>query len=285
MKRTFIALTIIIIILSAIASYNGIFKSDESGSFSYQSIRNQKVEIYGKGLYQHMSKEVAIQGIAQDYITLFIAVPLLLFSLVKFLQKSKVFTLIFGGTIFYFFVTYLLYLAMAMYNQMFLLYVILLGSSFFALILFLLKIDYSKFSYFDKKSPAKSSGIFLIINSLLIALLWLGMIIPPLMDGSIYPKELEHYTTLIVQGFDLALLLPLAFVSGYLLLHKQKFAFVFGTVYLVFLSILMTALTAKIIAMKLNGYNVIPVIYIIPSINLISIFFGYRMLRYIRKNS
>lgn len=37
----------------------------------------------------------------------------------------------------------------------------------------------------------------------MIGSLWLGVVVPPLVDGSIYPKELQHYTTLVVQGFDL----------------------------------------------------------------------------------
>ncbi|MBW6477908.1 MAG: hypothetical protein K0B37_00645 [Bacteroidales bacterium] len=41
--------------------------------------------------------------------------------------------------------------------------------------------------------------------------------------------------------------------------------------YMVFLSSLMTALTAKIIAMANHGVNVIPVVFIIPVINLITI--------------
>jgi uncharacterized membrane protein len=97
------------------------------------------------------------------------------------------------------------------------------------------------------------------------------MIIPPLLDGTIYPDALNHFTTLIVQGLDLGLLLPVCFVSGWLLIKKESLGYLSGTVYLVFLSFLMTALVAKIIAMAINGVNVIPVIFIIPAINLITI--------------
>ncbi|OPX85461.1 MAG: hypothetical protein A4E53_03455 [Pelotomaculum sp. PtaB.Bin104] len=83
---------------------------------------------------------------------------------------------------------------------------------------------------------------------------------PPLIECSLYPIALEHYTTLIVQGMDLGLLLPLAVVSGVLLIQKKPFGYLLGPVYFIFLSLLMTALTAKVIAMGIRGYNIIPVI-------------------------
>jgi hypothetical protein len=108
------------------------------------------------------------------------------------------------------------------------------------------------------------AGIFLIVNTLGISLLWLSVVVPPLLDGSIYPEGLDHFTTLIVQGFDLGLLLPLAFVSGWLFLKRRPLGFLGAPVYLVFLSILMTALVAKVIAIMMGGASAGPAIVIIP---------------------
>jgi hypothetical protein len=47
----------------------------------------------------------------------------------------------------------------------------------------------------------------------------------------------------------------------------------------------MTALTAKIIAMGLHGYNIIPVIFIIPVFNLFAIGCAAAMIRSIRKEA
>ena len=105
----------------------------------------------------------------------------------------------------------------------------------------------------------------------MIALLWLSVVLPPLFDGSIYPLELNHYTTLIVQGMDLGLLLPICLISAVLLLKKKDLGYLAVPVYSVFLSILMTALTAKLIAMGMQGQQIIPAIIFIPSFALISI--------------
>jgi len=90
----------------------------------------------------------------------------------------------------------------------------------------------------------------------------------PLLDGSIYPAAVEHYTTLIVQGMDLSILLPLGFISGLLLIKRNPLGYLLAPVYTVFLVLLMTALTAKIIAMSLIGINVGPPIVVIPLFNI-----------------
>ncbi len=285
-KQTISVLVVLITIFAALAAGFGIFSNFGPGVFEYETIRGQTIEIYGIGIYQHMSADVAIQGIAQDYITLLLAIPLLIISLIGYRRNILQAKFILAGTLGYFLVTYLFYSAMGMYNIMFLPYVILLCLSFFGLFIILkslIKIDI--LSLFSLKSPSKFVGWFLIINSVSIAFLWLNIIVPPLFDGTIYPAELNHYTTLIVQGFDLGLLLPICFVSGFLLLKKKPEGYLYATIYLVFLSLLMTALTAKIIAMALNNVNVIPVVVIIPSINIITIVNAILMIKSLKVNN
>jgi len=275
--------TILVILIAAIAALTtsfGIFSSEGPGPYSYESIRGKTVEIYGRGIYQHMSADVAIQGIAQDYVTLIIAIPLLLISLIGYRRNSLKSRFLLAGTLGYFWVTFLFYTAMGMYNIMFLGYVSLLCFSSCGLIMMLLSFDVAQLEHhFTAKTPAKFVGGFLIFNAIMIALLWLSVVVPPLIDGTIYPEALQHYTTLIVQGFDLGLLLPLSFVSGLLLFKRTAMGYLSGTVYIVFLSILMTALTAKLIAMALNNVPVIPAIFIIPTFNLITILCAGLMLK------
>lgn len=272
-KNTILVLVILIVIVSAITTLFGIFSDDGTGIYEYESIRGHVVNIYGKGIYEHMSADVAIQGIAQDFITLFVGIPLLLISLFGFRKDSLRSHFMLSGTLSYFFVTYLFYTAMGMYNFLFLCYVALLAMSFFALLASLLSFNLNKLTKdFSVKIPNKFIGIFLLINCCIIAFLWLSVIIPPLIDGSIYPAALEHYTTLIVQGLDLGLLLPLGFVAGLLIINRKPIGYLAATVYIIFLSILMSALTAKIIGMALHDVNVIPAIFIIPVINLIAIY-------------
>lgn len=271
--------------MAGFAASAGIFSSGGPGIYPYESIRGETVEIYGKGIYRHMSADVAPQGIAQDVVTLLIGIPLLVISLILAQRGSLKGRFLLAGTLAYFLVTYLFYLVMAMYNALFLMYAAVLGTSFFAFILTMLSFKPEKLSgQFDTSTPAKTAGGFLIFNSVVIALLWLGIVVPPLLDGSIIPKATEHYTTLIVQGLDLGLLLPIAFISGLLFIQKKPFGYLLAPVYLVFHSILMTALVAKITAMGLLGQNIIPVIFIIPAILMFAILCTVLVLKNIKES-
>lgn len=270
-------LVIVIVIAAGAASILGI--SDSGGSaYSHQSIREETVEIYGRGIYRHMSTEVAIQGIAQDYITLFGAIPLLILSYILAARGSLRGKYVLAGSLGYFLVTYLIYLMMAMYNQLFLVYALLTGTAFFALLLTFASFDPDKLSL-SARAPMKVAGIFLVFNAAAMALLWLGVVLPPLLDGSLYPPAVEHYTTLVVQGIDLALLLPLGAVAGLLMLRRHAAGYLAGPVYLVFLSLIMTALMAKIIFMGMQGFSIIPVIFVIPLILILAITLSVLTLR------
>jgi hypothetical protein len=233
--------------------------------YQHQSIREQEVTIYGKGLYKHMSAEVGPQGIAQDYVTFLVAVPLLAIALFWANKNSLRGRFLLAGTLAYFLVTYLFYLMITMYNALFLLYVFLLSTSFFAFSLTLLSFEPKTLpKKFSPQTPTKSIGIFLIFNTLAVGGFWLSLVLPPLFNGSIIPPQVEHYTTLVVQGLDLALLLPLAFVAGWLLIKKCPWGYLLGTIYTVFLSLMMLVLTAKTIVMGLLYYSVVPVVFTTP---------------------
>ena len=273
-------LVICIVIFAGLATTVGIFSHQGSGSFEYQSIRGRTVLIYGKGLYQHMSAQVAPQGIAQDVITLGIGIPLLLMAFFLAVRGSLRGRFLFTGTLGYFLVTYLFYSVMGMYNIMFLGYVILLSCSFYAFVLSLADFEVKGLpQHFQPATPTRFAGGFLILNSIAIALMWLSIVVTPLLNGAIFPVELEHYTTLIVQGLDLAILLPLSFLSGWLFLRRRPAGYLLAPVYLVFLTLLMTALTAKVIAMAMIGANVIPAIILIPLFNLTALWCTIRIFK------
>lgn len=270
----------LISILAAIAACFGIFTKNGPGPSEYTTVRGETIELYGQGVYKHMSSDVAIQGIAQDCLTLFVAIPLLIISFAGYRKGNIRAKYILTGTTGYLLVTYLFYTAMGMYNYLFLVWVALLGLTFFTFLRLILSFNIAASSGdLSEKAPHKFAGGFLIFNSLIIALLWLSLILPPLFNGSVYPNELDHYTTLIVQGFDLGLLLPGCFISGLMLFRGKAAGFTLGTVYLVFLSLLMTALCAKIAAMAMQGVNVIPAVFIIPAITLVTIYALFRMLK------
>ena len=166
-KTVISVLVIVVAIMAILAASAGIFSHGGNGLYEYQSIRGKPVTIHGDGLYRDMSADVAIQGIAQDYVTLFLAVPLLLVTLIFSMKGSLRSRFLLAGILNHFLVTYLFYLEIAMYNKMFLAYVILTGTSFFAFVILLLTFDIKKISVlFNANIPVKFIGGFLIFNSI-----------------------------------------------------------------------------------------------------------------------
>lgn len=272
----------LIALLSLIASGTGIISTwfIEGGTEPYESVRGNTVTLFGHGIYAHMTEMVALQGAAQDLITFFIAVPALL--LTGFRMKSPDFKrlILFTGVVAYFAITYTIYLFMAYYNALFLVYVALAGLSVNLLVRLLVECFGYSFNTKTIQAPfAKTNARILMTVAVVMALLWLSSVMPPLLDGTLYPAILEHFTTLVVQGIDLALLLPWAFLSGLWLLRGLRAGFVFAHVYLVFLVGLMTALSAKIIAVGLAGEPVLPAIAILPVFMLLALFGVVRFLR------
>ena len=146
MRKSMRWLVFMIAALSLIASAYGIFSHQGQGKNEFTTIFGQSVTLYGKGLYQHESVAMASQAIAQDYVTLFLGIPLLLvswFMTEKGLFKGK---LLLTGTLGYFLYTYASYSFLAMYNSMFLVYVALMSASFFAFTLSMMSFDMQKIS-------------------------------------------------------------------------------------------------------------------------------------------
>ncbi|MGM0557885.1 MAG: hypothetical protein ACQEVA_15980 [Myxococcota bacterium] len=271
--------------LAAVAASLGIFSVGGPGEFTHVSVRGEEVLIWGRGFYRHMSAQLAPQGIAQDVVTLTVGVPLLLVALFWARRGSLRGRLMLTGTLGYFMVTYVFYLVMATYNRLFLLYVVLAGAAFYAFTLAMMSFDVERVAEaLEGHAPRRFVGIFLIVNALAISAMWLGIVVPPTINGTI-PPEVEHYTTLIVQGLDLSILLPASLLAGILLIRRRAFGYLLATVYIVFLALLMTALVGKIVGQHITGVEVgLPPFIVIPAITLTAILGAAWMLRSVRQD-
>jgi hypothetical protein len=284
-QRTITILVLVIALLAILATTTALFSSEGNGEYVYTSIHGEDVVIYGKGLYKHMSSEVAVQGLAQDVITLVVGVPLLLFGLFSARRDSLKGRFLLSGVLMYFLLTYQFFLAMAMFNTMFLTYVVLLSCSFFAFILLILQMKPATLmAAFHERTPVKWVGGFLVFNALLIGMQWLQVVVPAVIANK-PPVGIEHYTTMIVQGYDLAIYIPASLLAGILLFTKKPLGYVLAPVYITFLSMIMLALTSKIVGMWLTGYEVFPVIILFPVLLILTLTNASLMYRNVRPTS
>lgn len=249
-------------------------------SDSIVGLHGQAVKIYGKGLYQNDSVTAAAQAIPQDIVTMVIGIPLLLISLFlarKGLLKGR---LLLAGTLAYFTYTYVSYTFILMYNQLFIMDVLLMSASLYAFILTMMSFDVQVLSKcFSEKLPVKYLGISTIFFISAIGLMWLKMILQPLFGGT-FPAELEHYNTLVIQAMDLGIVLPAGILSGILIIKRKPFGYLLSSVITIKAITMVSAMTAMTIGQILAGIEVSVIMCIlVPVFNLIFIFSFYLIMK------
>ncbi len=252
-------LALLISLLALVATTVGIFTANGLHHRTFLTLRGETFSIQGGGLYSHESVSGAAQAIGQDVVTLLVGIPLLLVGTYLASRGSLRGQLLRAGALWYFTYTYLLLAFGGAYNQLFLVYVALYSASMFAFILSLLSIDANRLMARASPRLARRTIAWLLIGfGAMLALLWLGRIVPSILSGAA-PSGLESYSTLFVQAGDLGLLVPLAILTGTLFLKNRPVGYLLAGVMLIKGATFGLALVAMIIAMAATGVTIVPV--------------------------
>lgn len=285
-QRAISILVFVITIFSIMATSYAIFSNQGVGEYKYISIFGDTVLIYGKGLYKHDSVSMAAQAIAQDYVTLFFGVPLLVFSLYLYRKGLLKGHLLLTGTLGYFLYTYVSYSFLSMYNSMFLVYVILMSASFFAFLLAMMSYEIAKLPlFFKEKLPVRLIGGFLLFASFIFGMMWLGKVVQPLINHT-STEGIDHYTTLVIQALDLGFVVPVGIVSGLLLIKRKPFGYLLSSVIIIKDITLITALSAMIFLQIRAGVEVsLAVIGLVLLLNIFVIYLLVTILKNVNEVS
>lgn len=277
-------MVICITALAFFASAYGVFANDGPGEHTFTTIEGLTVSIYGKGLYQNDSVAMAVQARAQDVVTLFLGIPLLLLSLRLARKNFLKGRLLLTGTLGYFLYTYAVYTFVAMYSPFFLVFVLLMSLSFFAFVLAMMSFDLNVLTNsFSIKLPVLFISGVLGTLSVVVGMMWLGRIIPPLFNGN-PTLGLEHYTTLVIQGIDLGIVIPVSVLGAVLLVKRKPFGFLLTSVLMVKMITLLSALTSMIIGQVMAGVDMsVAEMTIFPAFNLLAIYTFALIMKNIRE--
>ncbi|MCD1295536.1 hypothetical protein CUJ83_11050 [Methanocella sp. CWC-04] len=234
-KKIIIITSALIAILAAIASGAGLLWED---------------------LYKNDTVSGAAQMTGNDLVTFVFCVPLLLVSAYYAARGSLRGRLIWTGTIFFFLYTYASMSFLATYNQMFLAYVAIFSLSLYTFAASILTLDVNKVRESLTGAPVKVTAGFMFFIGIAILLMWLGVIIPSLVSGEA-PALLETYTTLVIQALDLGVVVPLAFITGVLLLKNDAWGYALASIVLIKGITLGTGILSMVLFMILNGVEVV----------------------------
>jgi hypothetical protein len=256
LQRWLGALAYLVAGFGVLAAGTGILTAWGHVHSSFVTLRGETVSIQGGGLYRHDSVSGAAQAIGQDFVTLLVAVPLILVATRMASTGSVRGHLMRAGALAYFAYTYLLMAFGGTYNELFLAYVVLFSASAFGLVLTMVSFDAASLQdHFSPRFSRRSVGWSLVGFGALLALLWLGRIVPALLAGTT-PPGLENYSTLFVQAGDLGVVIPTAILAGTLLVRGQAFGYVLAPVMLVMASAFGLALLAMSASMAAAGVEI-----------------------------
>ncbi len=190
----------------------------------------------GTGLLTDLYKNDTASGAAQqrgnDLVNIVLCVPLLLVSAYFAAKGSLRGRLVWTGTVFFFLYTYASQSFLTVYNPLFLVYVAAFSLSLYTFAASVLTLDVRRIKESFAGAPVKATGYFMYFIAAAIALMWLGLIIPPLMKGE-KPAALETYTTLVIQALDLGVIAPLAAITGMLLLKREAWGYALASLVLI----------------------------------------------------
>jgi len=220
-----------IFILSLVAASAGLFNQAPGEAFSYTNHRGEAVTINGQGLYYYDTVSSAAQMQGNDLVTLVVGLPLLIISAFFAFRGSLRGRLLLTGTLGFFLYTYMSMASLTAYNALFLVYVAIFTLSLYSFILCMMSFDLNTLPQaFSKKLPHNwIAGLMFIVGGFLL-LAWLGRIVPPLFQNQ--TPVLENTTTLVIQFMDLGLIVPLAFLGGFLLLRRNAWGYLLSSIML-----------------------------------------------------
>lgn len=211
--KTSYILTIIIAVLATIASAGGLFIS---------------------GLYRD-NPLITSAWHGNDFVTLIIAVPLMVTSLIFTMRGSQKAQLVWIGTLGYMLYNYIFYLYGAAFNRFFLIYVLLFALSIYGLIFAMIKIDVNAINQkLHANMPVKWISGFMMFFAVLLGGLWIAISLSFVFNGQI-PKPIlqTDHPTGVVFATDLSLLVPALILGSTLLWKRHPWGYVLASIVLI----------------------------------------------------
>jgi hypothetical protein len=221
-----IALSSLIALLALFASIRGLFGRRGGKSFSFITLHNQKVQIFGQGLYRYDTLFFGAGFKGQDTIVLFLGIPLLVLSITLYQRGSLVGQLLLTGTLGYFLYVYASMALSAAYNRLFLVYIALFSASLFTFIHVFSTVDLEKItSHIPLGLPSNGLTIFMFVAGFVTLMVWGAPLVSALIKD-VPPERMDSYTTMVTFALDLAIITPATFVCALLLLRGDPSGYV-----------------------------------------------------------
>jgi len=210
--------------------------------------------LFSRDLYMAETHNWKVQAVGQDMIDLLLIVPCLIAtSFISFYRKTAF--LLWGGVVMYLAYTFTIYCFDTHFNQMFVVYCMITGLSFYSTLYYLYAVASEKISEFSKrKRIVKIAGIYFVIIATAFYLLWLTDVVPAAIN-SVVPDDVKEsgLFTNPVHVIDLSVFLPGVFIAGILILKKKNKGLAVAPALLTFFILMDITIGLMNLVMKIKG--------------------------------
>lgn len=217
-------------LLILVATGTGIFYQTPGPRIEYVTVRGEQAIFQGSGLYRYDPAWFAREGVVWDVINLFIGLPLFAVAIYLSQRNSLRGRSLLGGLLFYFFYVYIMAMTGYAFNRLFLVYVAIFALSGVAFFLNLHSIDVARLpAQVSARFPRRLFIGFTFVVSAVLVFLWVGRILP-IMATDRFPPDIAGLTTLVSQGIDLGIVVPLMISTGILLWRRSPWGYLLTSV-------------------------------------------------------
>nr|HET6904929.1 hypothetical protein [Ktedonobacteraceae bacterium] len=209
----------------------------------------------------------AIQTFGQDIANVVAAIVLLI--AVYFVSKGSVKAfLIWVGVLITLMYPYVIYAFDIHFNSLFLVYVAIVGLSFYTLLGSVTRLHLDSLQpYFAAITKAKLVSVFLLLVAVLFSLQWLSEDIPALLAGKMPQSVMENgLLTNPVHVLDLGLYLPAMIITAILLWRRKPLGYFMAIPLLIFSILTGIGILAMFLVMGSKGMPTSPVVELLFAI-------------------
>jgi hypothetical protein len=246
------ALCLSIALLTGAAASAGVFLRGDGSTAQAVSIRGEHYEYATTGVYRYNAERVVAEGVGWDLFTLCFAVPALLVSLPWLARGSLRGRLFATGLLGYLFYQYLMYAMTWAFGPLFPLFIVIYSASLTGMVWIMSTVPLAGLAKSSsERFPRKGMAMLCFLMAAALVLLWTQRIIAGL-RGDWGTAVLAGETTLVVQGLDLGLIVPLSVFTGVMAWRGRPVGYLLCST----LVVKAVAMAAAICAMLLSAWAV-----------------------------
>ncbi|RKD95880.1 hypothetical protein ATJ93_2743 [Halopiger aswanensis] len=209
----------------------------------------------------------------QDVLTLVVAVPALAASLYYADRGSLRGYLVWLGVTGYLLYTYASYAFMTAFNELYLVYTMLLWLTLFTFVGGMVRLDAAALKRDLEGTSVRPYVVFQLSLAVLISSLWLSEVLPATLAGTTPASIAEPgLPTSVIYSLDLGILVPGFVLTAYWLRNRRAWGYAFTAVLLVKIATLGGAVLAMVVYMIHDGQAVpLPQVVIFGTLTAISL--------------